>query len=161
MRSLRSVTIALLLTALAAPAAAAGLTDAAVRRFLADQEQAWNARRLDAYFAGFTPDAVFVDQHRTPKELITYGRSTLAEARAFARKTKSKSVERGVIRSVAIAPDGGSARVLGYEVTTIEAGGRTRTVCADTEQTVVLRRGRILSKGQTDTILLRCRPAAR
>ena len=79
---LRPLLIGLLLAALAAPASAAGLTEAAARRFLADQERAWNARRLDAYFAGFTPDAVFVDQTLTPKETIVYGRSSLAQARA-------------------------------------------------------------------------------
>jgi hypothetical protein len=156
--TLRPLLIGLLLTGLAAPASAAGLTDAGVRRFLADQEQAWNARRLDAYFAAFTPDAVFVDQTRTPKEVIVYGRSSLAEAQRFARKALagSTSTERGTVRRIAIAPGGGSAKVTGYEVTTIVTGGRTRRVCAETEQTLVLQGGRIRSKGQIDSILRRC-----
>lgn len=150
--------IGLLLAALAAPASAAGLTEASVRKFLADQEQAWNARRLDAYFAAFTPDAVFVDQTRTPKEVIVYGRSSVAQARGFARKAlaASTSTERGTVRRIAIAPDGRSAKVTGYEVTTIVTGPRTRRVCAETEQTLVLRGGKVLSKGQTDSILRRC-----
>lgn len=146
-----------MLAVLATPAFAAGLTDTSVRRFLATQEQAWNARRLDSYFAGFTPDAVFVDQTKTPKETIVYGRSSLTEARSFARKARGTSTERGVVRRIAIAADGRSAKVLGYEVTTILSAGRTRKVCADTEQTVVLRGGKILSTGQTDSILRRCR----
>lgn len=152
----RAFLLGLLLAALAAPAFAASLTDASVRRFLAEQEQAWNARRLDAYFARFTPDAVFVDQTRTPKEVIVYGRSSLAEARAVARKATSTSTERGTVRRIAIAADGRSAKVTGYEVTTIVSAGRTRKVCAETEQTLVLQGGRILSKGQTDSILRRC-----
>jgi hypothetical protein len=129
-----------------------------VRRFLQRQEAAWNAGRIDDYFAGFTADAVFVDQHVTPKEVITYGRSTLPQARAAARRflATSKSLERGSVRSIRIAPDGRTARVLGYEATTVTAGGRTRHVCANTDQTLVLAGGRILSKGQTDSIV-RCR----
>ncbi len=150
---MRRLAIALLLAAFASPALAAGLTDATVRQFLAGQEAAWNARRLDTYFAAFTRDAMFVDQTVTPKETITYGRSTLAEAKAFARKSKVKSVERGTVRSVSVAADGRSARVLGYEITTIETAGKVRQVCANTQQDVVLQGGRILSKGQTDSII--------
>ncbi|MDZ4317820.1 MAG: hypothetical protein U1A07_03105 [Phenylobacterium sp.] len=95
--------LGLLLAILAAPAMAAGLTEASVRQFLAGQESAWNERRLDTYFAGFTGDAVFVDQTVTPKETITYGRSTVAEARAFARKATSRSTERGTVRRITIA----------------------------------------------------------
>lgn len=153
-----------LVLALAAPgaASAAELTEAAARRFLAEQEAAWNAGRLDAYFGRFTKDAVFVDQHRTPKETIVYGRSSLDEARTYAAKARKtwRSVERGSVRSIRIAPDGKSARVLGSEVTTLSSAARTRTVCAQTEQTLVLSGGRILSRGQTDTIV-KCRPAGR
>ena len=159
----RLLSLALLLAALAGPAVAAqALSEAQVRRFLADQQQAWNAGRLDAYFAGFTQDAVFVDQTRTPKEVISYGRSTLAQARAQARKfrAKSKSTEQTTIRALAMAPDGASARVLGDKVTTVTTVGQARRYCAQTDQTLILVAGRILSKGQTDT-LVRCRPAAK
>lgn len=156
---MRRAALGLLLAVLAAPAMAAGLTEASVRQFLASQEAAWNERRLDTYFAGFTRDAVFVDQTVTPKETITYGRSTVADARAFARKATSRSTERGTVRRITIAADGASARVQGYEVTTIVTAGRTRQVCANTDQTVVLRGGRILSKGQTDSIIKCPRPA--
>jgi hypothetical protein len=57
---------------------------------------------------------------------------------------------------VTIAPDGRSAVVAGREITTVKTGGRTRKVCADTHQTLVLSGGAIRSKGQTDTVT-RCR----
>lgn len=151
----RSIFLGALAAMIALPAAAASLTDAEIRRFLTRQEDAWNARRFDAYFAGFTADAVFVDQARTPKEIIPYGRSSLAQARALARKA-ARSTERGTVRRIEVAPDGRSARVLGYEVTTIDQAGKPRRVCAETEQRLVLQGGRILSKGQTDSIV-RCR----
>lgn len=155
----RAAILTAALAALAGPASAAGLSEADVRRYLAAQEKAWNERRLDAYFAGFTPDAVFVDQHRTPKETIVYGRSGLAEARAAARRflATSTSAERGTVRSLRIAPSGRTARVLGFEVSTITSGGRVRRVCAQTDQTLVLAGGRVLSKGQTDSIV-KCPP---
>lgn len=143
----------LLVAMLGTSALAADLTEAEVRRFLGRQEEAWNARRLDSYFAGFTADAVFVDQARTPKEIIPYGRSSLAQAKALARKA-ARSTERGTVRRIEIAPDRRSARVLGYEITTI-SGAKPRRVCAETEQRLVLQGGRILSRGQTDSIV-RC-----
>ena len=152
--------LAAALAALAAPAFAAGLTEAQVRRYLAAQEKAWNERRLDAYFAGFTPDATFIDQHKTPEETIVYGRSGLAQAKAAAQRflATSRSSERGTVRSIRIAPSGRTARVLGYEVSTVTSGGRVRRVCAQTDQTLVLSAGRVLSKGQTDSIV-KCPPA--
>lgn len=153
--------IALIAAAAAGPAKAAGLTEPSVRRYLAAQERAWNERRLDAYFAGFTADAVFVDQHRTPEETITYGRSGLAQAKAAARRflASSTSQERGTVRSIRIAPSGRTARVLGFEVSTVTTRGRVRRVCAETDQTLVLSGGRVLSKGQTDSIV-KCPPSA-
>ncbi len=147
----------LLLTA--SPVAAAGLTEAQVREFAGRQEKAWNARDLTSFFAMFTPDAVFIDQTRTPKgELIPYGQSDRTKAKAMAEKflAGSTSIERGVIDKVVIAPDGRRAVVTGREITTIQTGARTRKVCADTQQTLVLSRGAIRSKGQTDTVT-RCR----
>lgn len=143
----------------ASPVAAAGLTQAQVRDFAGRQERAWNARDLTGFFALFTPDAVFIDQTRTPKgELIPYGQSDRAKAKEQTRKflAASTSVERGVIDKVVIAPDGRSAVVTGREITTIQTGARTRKVCAETQQTLVLSGGAIRSKGQTDTVT-RCR----
>lgn len=143
----------------ASPAYAAGLTEAQARDFAKRQESAWNARDLTGFFAMFTPDAVFIDQTRTPKgELIPYGQSDLAKAKTQARKflATATSVERGVIDTVVIAPGGASAKLTGREISTIQTGGRTRKVCANTEQTLVLRGGAVRSKGQTDTVT-RCR----
>ena len=157
----RAVIAGAALAVTAAPAFAAGLTEASVRRYLAAQEKAWNERRLDAYFAGFTPDAVFVDQHKTPEETIVYGRSGLAQARAAAQRflATATSSERGAVRSIRIAPSGREARVLGFEVSTVTSGRRVRRVCAQTDQTLVLSGGRVLSKGQTDSIV-KCPPSA-
>jgi hypothetical protein len=140
---------------MAGPASAAGMSEADVRAFLARQEAAWNARRIDDYFAGFTQDAVFVDQHVTPKETITYGRSGLSQAKAAARRflAEARSVEKSQVRSLRIAPSRTNARVLAWEVTTVTAKGRTRRICANTDQTLVLVGGKILSRGQTDSIV--------
>ena len=84
----------------AAPAWAAGLTEAQVRAFVAQQERKWNAGELDAYFAAFRPDAVFTDQYRTPSgQIVPYGSSDLAKARAQSRKfrAQSKLAEKGEI----------------------------------------------------------------
>ena len=152
----------LLAAALIAPPAEAAprLTEAQARAFAKNQEAAWNARDLDAYFALFTRDAVFVDQTRDVKHggMIPYGTSTLPKARAQAAKflAGATSIERGTIDKVEISQDGTSARLVGREVTTVQSKGRTRKACADTEQTLVLVGGQIRSKGQTDTIT-RCR----
>lgn len=157
----RLAILAACVAAFAGPAFAAGLTEASVRRYLAAQEKAWNERRLDSYFAGFTPDAVFVDQHKTPEETIVYGRSGLAQAKAASRRflATSTSAEHGTVRSIRIAPSGRTARVLGFEVSTVTSGGRVRRVCAETDQTLVLAGGRVLSKGQTDSVV-KCPPPA-
>lgn len=159
MRRGPALALGLAAAVLAGPAAAAGLTEAQVRKFVADQEAAWNAKRLTAYFAAFMPDATFVEQTKTPKETIVYGRSSVAKAREVSRKAIAKSTmtERNTIRRVILAPDGRSAQVLGWKVTTITTAGKVRTACAETDQTLTLtlQGGRILSKGQTDNIV-RC-----
>ena len=154
-----SVFVALSVLLAGSPAQAAGLTDAQVRDFARRQENAWNARDLNGFFALFTPDAVFTDQTRTPKgEMISYGASNRVEAKTQAGKflATATSVERGVIDKVTIAADGRSAEVLGREITKVKTTARTRKVCADTRQVVVLTGGAIRSKGQTDTVT-RCR----
>lgn len=139
-----------------AAAAEARLTEAAVRAFVERQEAAWNARDVRAFAATFTADAVFVDQARNSNGGVTSnGSSTLAQATAQAKRffAKSHFQATGVVDSVTIAPDGRSARVVGHEVTRIEATGQrpAHALCAQTAQTLVLTGGRILSKGQTDT----------
>jgi len=138
----------------ASPAAARGLTEAQVRAALAAQGRAWDAGRLE----GYAPDAVFVDQARAGDgRLVPYGRSTLAEARAQARKAfaRSRVRETRSVVGVAIAPDGRSAATRSRVVSRIETGGATRTVCVERTQTLALSGGRLLSKGQTDTVV-RC-----
>ena len=153
-------TTALLLAAAAASAAAAGLTDAQVRAFVAKQETAWNSGALPAYFAAYTPDAVFTDQYRTPAgQLVPYGKSTLAQARVQTRKSRAKSkvTERAEIVRIALSPDGRTADVTLRVSARIEGGqGAARTTCAERRQSLVLAAGAIRSRGQTDTFM-RCR----
>lgn len=153
------VLILALLAAGAAQAAEPRLTDAAVRAFVARQEAAWNARDTRAFAATFAPDAMFVDQARdNQNRLIENGRGALPQAVAQARRFFAKHTVRETtqIDRIAIAPDGRSARVLAREVSRIETRGHpSRTLCAETEQSLVLVQGRILSRGQTDTAV-RC-----
>jgi hypothetical protein len=156
------VLAAVLLIAASAQAAGA-LTQASVRAFVARQERAWNAKDLEGYFAGFTRDAVFIDQTRTPKgETIRYGTSDLAKAKAFSRRyfAKARFTDSGVVDNIVISPDGRSARVLGRKTTRLEMDGRRQTLCARTDQTLVLIAGQPRSRGQTDTTL-RCQDARR
>jgi uncharacterized protein (TIGR02246 family) len=144
------------LAALATAAAAEPrLTEPAVRAFVARQEAAWTGRDASAFAATFTPDAVFVDQARNSNGGITSnGSSTLAQAIAQARRffARAKFQETAVVDRVEIAADGRSARVFAHETSRIETPGRpVRVLCALTEQTVILVRGRILSRGQTET----------
>ena len=84
-----------LLLAVAASLAAtqawpAALTEAQVRAFFAEQQRAWNAGNLGAYFKGFQPDAIFIDQYRTPAgEIVPYGSSTLAKARVQTHRSRA------------------------------------------------------------------------
>jgi hypothetical protein len=147
----RLVLLAALLCAAAAPA----LTEAQVRAFVGRQERTWNAGDFGAYFAGFAPDAVFVDQARgNDNSIVPYGKSTLAQARHQARRAaaKGKPSEAGQVLRVQLGADGRSARVWSFEI--IRAAGRTS--CAERLQTLALRGGRLVSTGQTDTIV-RCR----
>lgn len=147
--------LALLLSAGMAQAAGARLTEPAVRAFVARQEAAWNARDAAAFAATFTPDAVFVDQARDSNGGVTAnGRSTLPQAIAQARRffARTRFHAASVIDRVDLAADGRSARVHGRETTQVTTPGRPgRTLCAETQQTVVLVSGRALSRGQTDT----------
>jgi uncharacterized protein (TIGR02246 family) len=149
----------LLVMAVAAPAtitnAEARLTEPAVRAFVARQEAAWNGRDARAFAATFTPDAVFVPQARNSHGGVTSnGSSTACEAVAQARRffARSKFRQTSTIDRIEIAADGGTARVFGRERTRIETVGHpARTFCAETAQTLVLSKGRILSRGQAET----------
>lgn len=144
--------------ATAAPLAAhavPGLTEPAVRAFVARQEAAWNARDAPGFAATFTADAVFVDQSRNPGGGVTpNGSSTRAQAIAQARRFFAAAPfhEDAVIDRIEIAADRRAARVVSHAVATVEPKGRpARRFCASTEQSLVLAGGRILSKGQVQT----------
>jgi len=158
------VALALLLAG-AAQAAEPGLTEASVRAFVARQEAAWNAKDARAWSATFAPDAVFIDRARdNQNRLVDNGRSTLPQAVAQARRffAKSSFAETAVVDRVVLAPDGRSAQVFAHETIRIEAlrkaaaaGPPARTLCTESEQTLVLAKGRLRSRGQTDTAV-RC-----
>lgn len=133
---------------------AGGLGEAQVRAFIAQQERSWNAGALDAWVAGFRPDATFTDQYRTPSgEIVPYGTSTLAQARAQSRKfrTGAKVSETGQIVRIAPGPDGRSAEVISRIVSRTESAKGVRTACAERRQDLVLAADGLRSKGQTDT----------
>jgi hypothetical protein len=144
-----------LLALVATPALAQpAITDAQVRAFVSAQEKAWNAGQLDRFFAGFTAQARFTDQaYVGDKPPVPYGTSTLAEARTQARKAlaRSRSREAGRVTSVRIGSDGRSAQVVSNVASTVDTGGKVRHLCAYRGQALVLRGGRLLSNGQTDT----------
>lgn len=150
----RALLLALALT-VTAQAAEPRLTEASARAFVARQDAAWNARDARAFAATFTSDAVFIAEARNSNGGITAnGSSTLAQATAQARRffARAKFHETAVADRIEIAADGRSARIFGHEVTQMETKDRPRsTLCAETLQTVVLVKGRILSKGQTET----------
>lgn len=153
----------LVLTALlaAGPALAqpARITDAEVHAFVARQEAAWNTGDFDRYFAGFTADARFTDQaYVGDKPPVPYGTSTLAQARTLARRSGSRSRERGEVRRIEIAADGRTARITSRVGSSVTTAGKARRLCASRVQTVTLASGTLRSTGQTDTFV-KCRGA--
>jgi hypothetical protein len=141
-------------TLAAAPAWGAGLSEAQVRAFFAQQERSWNAGDLEAYFTTFHPEAVFTDQYRTPAgEIVPYGSSSLAGARAQTRRFRAaaKVSEKGEIVSIALGADGRTAQVVSREVSRIQGAKGLRVTCAERRQELVLAAGGLRSKGQTDT----------
>jgi hypothetical protein len=148
-----------LLAAGATQAAPARLTEADVRAFVAQQSTAWNAGNFAAYFGLFTPDATFTDQARARDgRVVTYGTSTVAQARAQTRRTfaASKVHETTTLRAVTIAPDRSRATVTSAEVTMLAGRSPPRRVCADRVQSLLTTPAGLRSKGQTDTVV-RCR----
>jgi hypothetical protein len=138
----------------AAPAWAAGLSEAQVRAFFAQQQRAWNAGDLAAYFTAFQPDAVFTDQYRTPAgQVVPYGSSTLAQARVHTRKFRStfKVSETGEIVRITLGADGRTAQVDSRVTSRTEDANGLRVTCAERRQELVLGAGQLRSKGQTDT----------
>jgi hypothetical protein len=156
---LRTLLIAMALLATAAQAAPARLTDGEVRAFVARQSKAWNAADLGAFFGLFTPDATFRDQAlASDNKVYPYGTSTLAQARARSRHAFEghRVKETTTIRGVAIAADGGSAKVAADVVTVISGPQGVRRSCARREQVVTRTPAGLRSTGETDTVV-RCR----
>jgi len=152
---MRFAPLLLLLIATAAQAAPARLTEPEVRAFVARQSKAWNAGDLAGYFALFTKEARFTDQARSKDgRLVPYGTSTVAEARAQAKRSLSTTRvrETTTLRQVQIAADGKSARVVAAEDTTLTTGARTRRLCAERVMTLIATPAGVRSQGQTDTI---------
>lgn len=153
------VLVVLALIAAGAASAEQHLTEASVRAFVGHQQAAWSAKDARAFAATFAPDAVFVARARdNQNRLVENGRSTLSQATAQARRffARTRFTAASTTDRVVIAPDGRSAQVFGHDVTRTETPGRpARTFCAETEQTVALTHGRLVSLGQTD-IDVRC-----
>ena len=135
------------------------MTDAAVRAFAARQEAAWNARDLRAFSASFLPDARFIEQARaSDNQIVQTGVADLAQAIAQSRRffANSRFQETATVDHIAIGAEGRQARLSVRQVTRIESPGKpVRTLCAETEQTLVLVDGAIRSRGQTETAM-RC-----
>ena len=142
-------------TAASAAMAGTGLSETSVRAFVARQEAAWNRADVRAFAATFAPDAVFVDQARNSNGGVTAnGSSTLAQTLVQARRyfAKTKFHETAFVDRVEVAVNGHSARVLGHTTTLIEVSSRpARVLCAETEQTVIMAKVGLMSKGQTET----------
>jgi hypothetical protein len=149
-----AITVALALT----------ISEADASAFVAGQEAAWNAKDAARWAATFLPDARFVEQARaSDNSIVPTGSSSLAQATAQARRffARERFRETARVTRVQLAPDKRSAKVFGYETSHIESLGKPeRTLCAETEQTLVLQGGRILSRGQTDTAV-RCNAGPR
>ena len=127
-----------------------------MRTFVARQEQAWNARELDRYFANFAPEAVLTDQARAADgRIVPYGSSTRAQAMIQARKflKTSKSLDRAAVQQVRITPGGDGARVILFRTSRLETAGKVRNLCAVSVQTLARSAGRLRTTAQTDTFV--------
>ena len=135
------------------------ITSPQVRAFMDRQSRAWNAGDRAAYFATFTPQALFTDQALgNDNRVVPYGVATLAQARAQAGRVfaSSRVRETFVITAITISPEGRRAQVADDEVSDITKAGKVRRVCAHSVATLVLTPAGLRSTGQTDTIV-RCR----
>lgn len=135
------------------------VTEAEVRAFVARQERLWNAGDLDAYFAGFTPDATFTDQaYVGAKPPVPYGTSNLAEAERLARRarTRGKPTETGRVLRVELDPRGASAKVVLAVGSTVPDEAGRRRLCAARYVTLVRAAGELRAREQVDTYV-KCR----
>ncbi|MFZ5720500.1 MAG: hypothetical protein ACOY5Y_13675 [Pseudomonadota bacterium] len=150
----------LILALLAGPAAAQTLiTEAEARAFVARQERLWNAGDLDAYFAGFAPEATFTDQaYVGDKPPVPYGTSTRAEAERLARRAQSRGrpTQTGRVLRVEIAPGGASAKVVLAVGSTAPDKAGPRRLCAARTVTLVRDGAALRAREQVDTYV-KCR----
>lgn len=148
------------LIALAATPAIAQISEPEARAFAARQEAAWNAGQLDRYFAGFAADATFTDQaYVGDKPPVPYGTSTLAEARANARRAFARKPwphETGRVLRVEVAPDGAQVRVVSAVGSTVWDRGRPRRLCATRVQALSMTDQGLRASARIDTFV-KCR----
>lgn len=133
----------------------ARLDEPTLRAFAAGQEAAWSAHDFDRFYGTVAPDAVFVSVRWNADGSITREKRTPQEDRAAAERYfkahPGKFTEVAEIDRIDIAADGLSAHIVGHQTARIEDSPKPSVLRATTEQTVVLRQGRVLSLGQTDT----------
>jgi hypothetical protein len=133
---------------------AASLDEKTVRDFAASERAAWVAHDYDLYYALCAPDALFVSVRWNPDGTITREHRTPREdrdqAEHFFAVNPGKFDETDVIDNIQIAPDGLSAKITGHQTAHID-GSPGVVLRASTEETIVVREGRVRSMGQTDT----------
>ncbi len=123
---------------------------------MAEQQAAWNARDFDHFYKLCSLDAVFVSIHWNGDGSITRQQRTPQQDRIAAEQFFSghpgKFSETDTIDSIKIGPDGRSARVLGHGTMHFTAHDKTEVLNATTDQTVILKDGRVRSLGQISTM---------
>jgi hypothetical protein len=131
------------------------IDEEAARAFITQQEAAWNAHDFQKFYALCAPEAQFTTKHVSIEGRIDWERHNVAEdwaaASAFFAAHSDAFREQDAIDRIDIAADGMSAHVVTQE--SAELGDKTRKARfhATTEQTLVLRHGRILSLGENKT----------
>jgi hypothetical protein len=131
------------------------LDEHTVRAFAECERSAWIAHDYDSYYGLAAPEASYVSVRWNADGSITREKRSPGEARKAAeeyfRVHPGKFSETDTIDRVEIASDGRSAKIVGHAVATIEKPGKDDVLRAATEETIVLRHGRLYSLGQTDT----------
>ena len=136
---------AILLSASAARAAPAlCLNPEVVRRFLAAQNEAWNNRDFQRFYATFDRNARIV-AGKTSHSVAADER----DARRFFSTAKAGIRESDTVIGIAGRKDG-SVEVEVRETTIVRTKDETRTLHALTTQTLAIRGGRIVSLGLTE-----------
>ena len=131
------------------------IDEKSARAFVADQETAWNAHDFQKFYGLCAPEAVFVTKHLSVDGRTEWERHNVAEdwaaASAFFAANPQAFREQDTIDHVDIAADGLSAHVVIQESAELADKHRKVSYHATTEQTLVLRNGKILSLGESKT----------